>query len=297
MKIIVVGTTFIDIKGFPLDTFIPTGRNAGRVEQVDGGVGRNIAESINSLGAETVFVSLIDHSGMSKDLLQHIKDVGINCDYVKETDDGLGTWLAVFDEHGDVCASISKRADLHPICDILDEYGDEIYKGATCVLPEIDMEEPLLDRIFDLAERHNVDVYSVISNMTIGSDRLEYIKRSKCFVCNLLEAGILFGEDAEALSPEVMLLLLKQKIKELQINSMVVTMGSEGCVYASLDGQEGFCPSQKISVVDTTGAGDAFFAGLSYALAEGKPLKDACELGSAVAAKVVQSLSNVYLRD
>ena len=34
MAIVVIGSVFVDIKGFPEDLYIPTGRNAGRVETV-----------------------------------------------------------------------------------------------------------------------------------------------------------------------------------------------------------------------------------------------------------------------
>ena len=37
MGIVVIGAVFVDIKGYPLSTYIPGGRNAGRVEQVHGG--------------------------------------------------------------------------------------------------------------------------------------------------------------------------------------------------------------------------------------------------------------------
>ena len=46
MAMVVVGAVFVDVKGFPEDNYIPTGRNAGRVEFVHGGVGRNVAEDI-----------------------------------------------------------------------------------------------------------------------------------------------------------------------------------------------------------------------------------------------------------
>ena len=38
MGIVVIGAVFVDIKGYPLSTYIPGGRNAGRVEQMHGGV-------------------------------------------------------------------------------------------------------------------------------------------------------------------------------------------------------------------------------------------------------------------
>ena len=47
--IVIVGTTFVDIKGFPYNKYIPAGRNAGEVEFVHGGVGRNVAEDIANM--------------------------------------------------------------------------------------------------------------------------------------------------------------------------------------------------------------------------------------------------------
>lgn len=38
MGIVVLGAVFVDIKGYPQDVYIPGGRNAGRIEQVPGGV-------------------------------------------------------------------------------------------------------------------------------------------------------------------------------------------------------------------------------------------------------------------
>ena len=34
MSIVVMGAVFVDIKGYPLSSYIPGGRNAGRVVQV-----------------------------------------------------------------------------------------------------------------------------------------------------------------------------------------------------------------------------------------------------------------------
>ena len=47
MSIVVIGAVFVDIKGYPLSTYIPCGRNVGRVEEVHGGVSRNIVEDLS----------------------------------------------------------------------------------------------------------------------------------------------------------------------------------------------------------------------------------------------------------
>ena len=44
MGSVVLGAVFVDIKGYPLSAYIPGGRNAGRIEQVHGGVSRNVVE-------------------------------------------------------------------------------------------------------------------------------------------------------------------------------------------------------------------------------------------------------------
>ena len=51
-------------------------------------------------------------------------------------------------------------------------------------------------------------------------------------------------------------------LEKANIDSMVITMGGEGAVYAERGGRSGFCPARKVQVRDTTGAGDAFCAGV-----------------------------------
>ena len=58
MGIVVIGAVFVDIKGYPLSTYIPGGRNAGRMEQVHGGVSRNVAEDIANVELRPTFVTL-----------------------------------------------------------------------------------------------------------------------------------------------------------------------------------------------------------------------------------------------
>ena len=44
--IVVIGATFVDIKGYPSEVYVQNGRNAGSVVEVHGGVCRNVAEDI-----------------------------------------------------------------------------------------------------------------------------------------------------------------------------------------------------------------------------------------------------------
>ena len=208
----------------------------------------------------------------------------------------MGTWLAIFDNGGDVVAAISKRPDLRPILSILEEQGDEIISRADSIAFEIDMDKEIVKKVFALAEKYHKPVYAVVSNMSIAVERRDFFRSTHCFVCNQQEAGILFSEDYDDKTPEEMQRLLAARIRSAQIPRMVVTMGARGAVYATNDGEEGWCPAKKVDVKDTTGAGDAFFAGVTIGLTYGKTMAEACEIGTRLAASVICTSENVCPR-
>ena len=296
MGIVVFGATFVDIKGYPDAQYIPAGRNVGRVIQVHGGVSRNVVEDIANVELKPTYVTVLDNSGTSTDVLDKLNRHNVNTDYVVKTDDGLGTWLAIFDNNGDVVASISKRPNLEALEGVLDEHGDEIFANCDSVVVEIDMEVPVLKKIFTLAEKYNKAVYAVVSNMSIAMERRDLIKRTACLVCNDQEAGLLFSEEYESTSMEQMSDLLLEKIKQAAIPQMVVTMGENGAVYADCSGHKGVIPPQKVDVIDTTGAGDSFFAGVAIGLTYGKTLEESCIIGTRLASSVISTKENVCPR-
>ncbi len=296
MGIVVVGAVFVDIKGYPEDIFIPTGRNVGRVEQIHGGVGRNVAEDIANVELRPTFISLVDESGAGSDVVKKLRAHKVNTDYMRVTPDGMGTWLAVFDNRGDVAASISKRPELRPIGDILDEHGDEIFQNADSVAVEVDMDKEVVKRVFKLAKKHGKKVYAVVANMNIAVERRDFLMQTDCFVCNQQEAGILFSDDYMDLDAEQMEAVLTEKVVRAQIPGMIVTMGDKGAVYADAKGGHGWCPARKVNVKDTTGAGDAFFAGVAIGLTYGKTMQEACQIGSHLAASVIITSENVCPR-
>ena len=296
MGIVVIGAVFIDIKGYSTSSYIPAGRNAGTILQIHGGVGRNVVEDIANVELKPTFVSLVDDNPMGEDVISKLKRHKVNTDYMRKIDNGMGTWLAVFDHEGDVVASISKRPNLNPIGDIIDQHGDEIFKDADSIVVEIDMEKDIIKKIFHYAEKYDKKVYALVSNMSIAVERRDFFRRTACFVCNQQEAGIFFSEDYSEMNPDELAEVLAERIKSARIEKMIVTMGSEGAVYAGQDGEKGFYPARKVDVVDTTGAGDAFFAGACMGLTYGKTLREACAIGTRLASTVIGTSENICPR-
>ena len=296
MGMVVIGAVFVDIKGYPTSAFIPTGRNAGRVEQIHGGVGRNVAEDIANCELRPTFVSLVDDSGTGVDVVRKLKSHRVNTDYIRKTRNGMGTWLADFNDDGYVAASISQWPNLLPIAHTLEQDGDEIFQSADSVVIEIDMDKEIVKRTFRLAQKYGKPVYAVVANMSIALERRDFLQSTDCFVCNQQEAGILFSDDYSGKTPEEMIPIISAKVQAARIPAMIVTMGADGAVYANLHGESGYCPARKLEVKDTTGAGDAFCAGAAIGLTYGKGLKEACEIGAMLAASVIVTSESVCPR-
>lgn len=296
MGIVVMGAVFVDIKGYPDGIYIPAGRNAGRVEQIYGGVSRNVTEDIANCELRPTFISLVDDTAIGADVIRQLQNHKVDTRFVRQVPDGMGTWLAVFDNEGDVVASISKRPNLMPILETLEEYGDEIFSQADSIVIEVDMDKAIVKKTLVLAKKYNKPVYGVVANMSIGLERRDFLKELSAFVCNIQEAGLLFCTDFSENTPEELVDMISQRVIQARIPKLVVTLGSQGAIYADMAGDKGLCPARAVEVKDTTGAGDSFCAGLTVGLTYGKSLRQACEIGTHLAASVIVTTENVCPR-
>ena len=296
MPIVVVGNVFVDIKGFPDNKYIPAGRNAGSVEFVHGGVGRNVAEDIANVELRPRFVSMVDDTAQGDEVLRKLRKHKVDTRYVAQVPDGMGIWLAVFDNGGDLISAISKRPEMDAMVRMLDEHGDEIFQDADSIVLEIDVDKEIVKRVFQYAEKYRKRVYAVVANMSIASQRRDFLQSIDCFICNAQEAGILFAADYEGWEPEALCADLAERVMSARIPSMIVTMGARGAVYADMEGRRGFCPAKPVRVRDTTGAGDAFCAGVAIGLTYGKSMPEAVDIGSRLASSVITLTENVCPR-
>ena len=296
MSIVVIGASFVDIKGFPQDIYIPDGRNVGRIEYIHGGVARNVVEDIANCELRPTYVGIVDDTPLGDAVLEKLKNHKVNCDYVLTIPDGMGTWLAVFNNSGDVAGSISKRPNMLPVVDLLEEKGDEIFSKAKSVVLEVDLNKEIVKKVIELGKKHNVKLFALVSNMSLAAERRDFLKSFDCFICNKQEIGIFFADDYTGKTANEMVDILADKVLKAKIPSMIVTMGADGAVYASMDGTKGICPARKVHVKDTTGAGDSFCAGVAIGLTYGKTMAEAIEIGSFLAASVITSSENVCPR-
>ena len=286
---LVVGGIFVDVKGFAREKYMPLERNVGDVQVTAGGVCRNVAENLRGLGREAQFVSMVDDDALGEQVRESLRGLGVDVSHVISAPNGMGMWLAILDEKGDLAGSISRQPKFGALEAYLREKGDGIMANTDGVALEFDMSDGITDTVMELAKRHNKPVYTIVGNMGVILRHPEYLHDVSCFICNEMEAGRLFREDLTRLGPEEMLEALKRGSAVAGIPAMVVTMGAQGSVYVdNRTGEFGYCPPQTVEVADTTGAGDAFFSAAVSALMGGAPLSQAVREGTALAAKTLR---------
>ena len=98
----------------------------------------------------------------------------------------------------------------------------------------------------------------------------ELIDKVTYLIPNEIEAEVIFNSKD-----------LKQIVKD-NLGKVLITLGKDGVMYFD-EGKVCIMPSQKIEVVDTTGAGDSFVAGFTSGIARGLSLKEAIKKGIEVA--------------
>lgn len=289
----VFGVIFIDIKGFPAmgRKYIPNERNLGDICLVDGGVARNIAENLAHVNREVEFVTIAEDGGVSAGALEKLRKTGVCLDYVTTVREGAhGMWLVILNENGDVAGQISKMPDIAALERLVDEKGDEIISRCENIVLEMDAGEAISEKVFSLAQKYGKKVYVIVGNMSVILKRRDLVKKAEVFICNDAEIANLLERDISYLSPDRMKEELKSAVTNEGYPSLVVTMGENGCAYYDKSSAEcGVCPAERAKVVDTSGAGDAFFSGTVAALTNGLPLCEAVRHGTHLACLTLQS--------
>ena len=287
---LVIGAVFVDVKGFSREKYVPTGTNIGDVNIVHGGVCRNVAENFAKLSEPVRFVSMVEDTGMGREVLERLQGLGVNVDHVIRAENGMGMWLAILDERGNLAGSISRQPDFSALEDYVHRRADDIIAGcADDIVLEFDMNERIAAHVLACARRHGRRVYSIVGNMGVIMRHPEYLEQVACFICNEVEASRLFGSSLAGREAGDMLEALRRESLRAGIRAMVVTMGERGAAYVDHEtGEAGHCPAIPVRMVDSTGAGDAFFTGATAALSRGYALSQAVEVGSRLAAMTLQ---------
>jgi pseudouridine kinase len=296
-SVFVIGTIFIDCKGFAKKNYHPSTRNLGSIRFVHGGVGRNVAENLANLNVPTFLVSSVDTSAMGREVVDRLQKSKVKTDHlISSNDRGMGLWLAILDENGDLVGSVSQMPDLLLLQKTMITRGPEIFQLATHLVLELDLNIEIARSVIAVAKDYIIPLYGIPGNLEVVLKNRDILDHLDCFICNNFEADLLMEESFSDMDIEQKQKALIQYVDQTALQSMVITLGEKGAVYYDSRTKEaGYQPVFPVKMVDSSGAGDAFFSGTVMALIRGLSLKEAVVCGNRVAGWTIESKENICL--
>jgi fructokinase len=272
-----------------------------------GGAPANTACALVKLGVPTAFIGCIAEDERGEFLVNLLEDIGVNCTevqrhhtaptrvvYLARNETGSFQFVG-FGEHDS-----AEFADAYLYAELISI--DLFQEIEWLILGTLELAYPrsrkAIYKAVELAKLYGVEIFVDVNwepmfwkDVDIASQMIrEFIRHATFLKVTVDEAKFLFGTT----KPKI----IADSIGNLK--GVLVTAGEKGCGYF-LGGHEGYLTAFSVNAQDTTGAGDAFNAGIIYqllnygisSLADSEITKKIVTYASAVGALTTMRLGSI----
>jgi ribokinase len=237
-----------------------------------GGKGSNQAVGCARLGADVRFLARIGRDNFGEMALRLYREEGIDVAFVRETAEhptGVG-FILVESGTGNNSIAIDPGAnDLLSALDVAESRA--AFQNAAVVLTQLEIPVEAAEAALECGRAHGA--ITILNPAPVRPLPQSLLQLVDVLTPNQIEAKVLTGRrpEAQAEPEEVARDLLRAGVK-----NVVMTLGEEGALIVT-ESSAKHVPPIRATAVDSTGAGDAFNAGLATALACGASLDSAVE--------------------
>ncbi len=257
--VIVIGGSNIDLTGFSDERIILNDSNPGSLKISLGGVGRNIAENLARVNINTKLLSVVGRDIYGEKIIDESRIIGIDMDSVYVSHNNpTSTYLSVMDNDGDMKLAISDMVISSEISIEYLENHKELILRAKALVIDTNMDEHVIDYIFNVFSDKKifVDTVSTVKAIKIKKhlNKIYTLKPNKIEAEKLLNIEI--NDDSDMKNAV-------EKFLKLGVKQVIISNGSKNIHYGNYKGVFNK-KTKKIDIVNSTGAGDAFMAGLVY---------------------------------
>ena len=237
-----------------------------------GGKGSNQAVGSARLGARVNFIARIGKDAFGEMALTLYRDEGIDVAHVKLTDDtptGVG-FIIVEGETGNNCIVIDPGANELLTADDISGCS-AAFESTSVVLTQLEIPVAAAEAALRLGRAGNA--ITILNPAPVRPLPPSVFHLIDVLTPNQSEAKVLTGRSPDAvIEPEK----LARELIRSGVKQVVMTLGERGALIVTPSSST-HIPAIPMVAVDTTGAGDAFNAGLATALASGASLEAAVQ--------------------
>lgn len=279
-----IGSANMDVTLMLNDALIKGTSNPVQGLSSYGGVIRNVAENLARLHVNVSLMSLVGDDAYGLEILSSSQTLMETFATETIAHESTGTYYAVIDKKGDMAYGFASMA--------INEHMDRSWilrhkkhlVMSKYIICDLNVSKEAIETLLELKEELDVPLAIVgvsgpkMSHLPDDLDVLDVL------ICNVDETQTYFKTDINDVSKLCQLWLDKG------VKKVVVTAGIKGSYY----GENNNVLHQKAndvdpsSIVDVTGAGDAFSSAFMYGIIHGYSLSEAVKLGTVNASLTIQ---------
>jgi len=283
MLVSVIGGANFDLSAQLTTNFIANDSNPGHVSLGHGGVARNIAHNLCLMGIPVRFVSVFGsdifggliydqckHYGMDMSLSEHLQG------------ERTGMYLCINNHAGEMIAAVADTDIIRHITpEFLEKRTGEL-NLSDCIIADTNLPE---DSIRYLMENSTAPVFVDAVSSTKAHRVVNALRKCKLPHLHTLKLN---QKEALAVTDSNTYTEAAQCLMDMGVEHLYITLGAEG-VYSRHAGEEWLFPALPVEITNTTGAGDAFLAGVVLAHLKGIPFPQTAQYGLMAARATLMS--------
>ena len=235
---------------------------------VPGGKGANQAIAASRLGAKVAMMGCLGEDQNGIFLEENLKVNKVETKFIKKVKGVPSGVAGITLAEGDNSIIVVPGANYEVDKTYIDK-NIEVIKSAKIVLLQLEIPIEVVEYVIDICSKNKVK--TILNPAPIQKLKEDTLEKLDYLTPNEHEFEILYGSKRE------------EEMLKKHKNKLIITKGSEGVSFS--DGDKVInVPSNKVEVVDTTGAGDTFNGSFAYSLVKGMSIKESIEFANKAAA-------------
>lgn len=277
-----VGAANVDIHGKSRAGIVMHDSNPGHMHSSVGGVTRNVCENLSRMGENVKLISAVGDDVYADMIKRECVNAGIDINGIYTVyGHPSSTYISILDEKGDMLVALSDMSVLESLPKEHLKANTGVITGASAITCDPSLPTDIIEYLLDMA---SCPVFLDPVSTAYARRVYDLVGRFDTVKPNIMEAEILSDTkitDRRSLDKAA------ERILSRGVKRVVISMGSEGAFYKD---SNGVTMSRKLRpveyMVNATGAGDAFAAGLIRCISAEMSVEDTLDfaLGAGIVA-------------